>query len=273
MKPSGWLFALLGTSVFPQISYANDGGIAMGGSPKLLSGHPSVKMTSEVILMKVTGEHVEVDCNFVFTNTGKKCVVRMGFPDQGYGASDPDEDKSLEGFKITPPETTFDSFKSWVDGNSVPTNLIRADKPGQFWHTKTVTFPAHSVIKIRDLYTQSIGGGITKYKTGYGNARQVAYILHTGSSWHGSIGKSMVIVRLMEPWTTEKTLILKSESSVTDSHDGRGLNINPTPNLVLWTGPCKPVVDGRTLTFVRNNWRPKSKDDIHITYHFTMADK
>ncbi|MEP6757329.1 MAG: hypothetical protein ABJA67_17630, partial [Chthonomonadales bacterium] len=73
----GTVFLVSGSSP----TMANDGGISMGGSPKLLKGHPSVIMQSEIIRLNVKSEYVEVDCNFVFVNRGKKCTVRMGFPD------------------------------------------------------------------------------------------------------------------------------------------------------------------------------------------------
>ena len=74
---------------------ANDGGIHMGGSPGLLHGHPTVTMTGEVIKMTVDDAKVTVDCRFVFTNNGPACTVRMGFPDQGVGADDPDEEVEI----------------------------------------------------------------------------------------------------------------------------------------------------------------------------------
>src|SRR4028118_808793 len=70
---------------------ANDAGISFGGSPRLLKGHPSVAMASEVIVMTIDEEKVTVDCNFVFKNNGKATQVRMGFPDEGQGEDDPDE--------------------------------------------------------------------------------------------------------------------------------------------------------------------------------------
>ena len=117
------------------------------------------------------------------------------------------------------------------------------------------------------MYAQTIGGGVTKYKNGYGNSKQVAYILHTGSSWHGRIGKSTVIVRFVEPWTTQK-LHIAAEKMVS-AKGGLELNMDkPMDALVLWSGPCKPDMDSNTLTFVRNSWRPRDKDDITISYNY-----
>ena len=132
---------------------ANDGGIAYGGSPGLLKGHPSVSMQSEVINITIMDKKVSVDCEFVFKNEGDACTVRMGFPDVGEGSYDPDEESGEEVMK-TPPKTTFKSFVSYVNGKQVATELIRAKEEGQYWHSKTVNFPAHSTVKIRDVYIQ-----------------------------------------------------------------------------------------------------------------------
>ncbi len=64
------ILACTGFGCTPLSALANDGGISMGGTPRLLSGHPSVEMQSEVINMKVGDKQVEVECNFVFVNTG-----------------------------------------------------------------------------------------------------------------------------------------------------------------------------------------------------------
>jgi hypothetical protein len=245
---------------------ANDGGIAMGGSPRLLSSHPSVSMTSEVIKMTVRGKDVLVDCSFVFKNSGKACTVRMGFPDVGVGANDPDEETDESALAKTPPRTTFKSFASYVNGAPVKTKLIRADQEGHYWHTKTVRFPARSVVRVRDVYRQLTGGGIAMIGKKGGNASQVAYILHTGSSWHGPIGRSEVDVTFETPVVIQpQPVSLKAASG---DQDGRSIKKALPPDSVVWKGPCAPTVSGKTLRFVRTNWRPKPSEDVELTYGY-----
>lgn len=258
----------LSLSVVCSAALANDGGISMGGSPGLLKGHPSVRMTDEVIRITVGAETVTVDCRFTFTNHGPACTVRMGFPDQGFGAYDPDEEGGEEVMK-TPPKTTFTSFRSYVEGKPVAARLIRADKPGAYWHTKTVRFPAQGIVHIRDLYTQRISGGIVTTPKGEGSVKQVAYVLHTGASWHGSIGRTEVIVTFHD---AKLTAPLKPVplARVSRSHNARDLRAPlSSPGIVVWRGPCPPTVAGRTLRFVRENWHPKERDDIELTYAYT----
>jgi hypothetical protein len=245
---------------------ANDGGIAMGGSPQLLSSHPSVSMTSEVIKMTVGEKDVFVDCSFVFTNSGKACTVRMGFPDVGIGANDPDEETEQSALAKTPPHTTFQSFASYVNGSPVKTKLIRADEEGHYWHTKTVRFPAHSVVRVRDVYRQLTGGGIVNIGKQGGNASEVAYILHTGSSWHGPIGRSEVDVTFKTPVVSQPQPVSQKEAS--GGRAGHSIKKALPPDSVVWKGPCAPTVSGKTLRFVRTNWRPKPSDDIELTYGY-----
>ena len=249
---------------------ANDGGIAYGGSPKLLTGHPSVSMQSEVITMRIGAENVTTDCRFIFKNSGKACAVRMGFPDQGEGVYDPDEnygsyekESDVPAHEIpvmqTPPRTTFDSFVSYVNGRRVKTKLIRANIPGKYWHTKTVTFPAYSVTRIRDVYSQHI----PDQNDERGSHKQVAYILHTGSSWHGPIGRSTVNItfhrRTMPgPLTARQTKIVDDLETV----NWKKARFQD----VYYIGPAVPTVSGRTLCFTRTNWRPGTKDDIRLFF-------
>src|SRR5437868_13850348 len=67
---------------------ANDAALSYGGTPKMLGGHGSVSMQSELVRMKVGEKMVDVDCTFVFANPGKACTVRIGFPDQEYGGDE-----------------------------------------------------------------------------------------------------------------------------------------------------------------------------------------
>jgi len=254
---------------------ANEGSLRMGGSPGLLTGHPTVTMTSELVKMTVGKENVAVDCRFVFTNHGPACTVRMGFPDQGEGYYDPDEETEPATVMKTPPHSTFDSFRSYVEGKECQTKLIRADREGKFWHTKMVTFPAYSVLHIRDVYTQRISND-TAARVGneYVYALEVAYILHTGASWHGKIGRTEVDVTFPGKRITGSlhTIPLKSVTDKPDGHklrNGDPLKVNPfRPNSVVWTGPCVPIVEGKTLRFVIKNWRPKPTDDLLVLFEY-----
>lgn len=211
---------------------ANDGRLASGGSPELLKGHPSVTMTSEFITITVNDDGVDVNCNFVFTNHGPACTVRMGFPDRGVGSLDPDEDEDSTAVLKTPPSTTFDFFRSYVDGHRVKTKLIRGSGEGEYWHTKSVRFAAHGVRRVRDVYSQRVGGGLTVIGGRYARSSEIGYILNTGASWHGSIGRTEIVVKFR---TTHPKGTLKA-ISLADADDPGAVYLASQDNAVLWRG-------------------------------------
>lgn len=268
------VLALVGLLAYCHPASANDGGLAQGGSPRLLKGHPSVIMTSEVIHITVREAEITADCQFVFTNHGPACTARMGFPDEGTGMLDPDEE-APPNFMKTPPRTTFRSFRSYVDGTLVPTHLIRADKPGKYWHAKQVYFPAHSVRRVRDVYTQETGGGVATldYNTAHpkgARADQLGYILHTGSSWHGPIGRTEIDVTFACKAITGNLRPVPLQQATTNNDALEVTGAMMTANTIVWKGPVIPKVKGKTLQFVRKNWRPTEHDDLELTYNYTI---
>jgi hypothetical protein len=171
----------------------------------------------------------------------------------------------------TPAQTTFTSFKSYVNGKLVAAKLIRADKPGHYWHAKTVQFAANQSLHIRDVYTQRLGGGVAKVGDKVGSYKQVGYILHTGASWHGNIGKSVVTIRFAtgQQAAPIKPVPLKDIARKVPGEDTSPADIaKVTSGNVVWSGPCSPMVNGTTLTFVRTNWKPSKKEDIDLNYGY-----
>ena len=239
---------------------ADDGGIAFGGAPRLLTGHPSVSMQSEIVRMSVGKETVHVDCQFVFRNDGPACKVRMGFPDQARGSMDPEEEGPQKH-----PTGTFTSYMSYVDGVKVPTQTIHGAKEGDFWHAKVVDFPAHATRHVRDVYTVPVGGGIVY--DGKGSIKEAYYILHTGASWHGPIGRAEVDVTFA-PQAIPMPLVLVPLSAAPDNIDGKYAWPSHPHGTILYRGPSKPVIAGRTLRFIRTNLEPGYLDDILLSFGY-----
>ncbi|HLK57709.1 MAG TPA: hypothetical protein VKU00_14180 [Chthonomonadaceae bacterium] len=230
---------------------ADDGWIAYGGNPGLLSGHPTVSMVSEIIQVDVGDKKLTVDCHFVFKNDGPARRVRMGFPDiDDHRGEEPDEAKK-------PPVGALDSFRSYVDGKEVTTHLIRADKTEDVWHEKTVTFAAHSRVKVRDIYTTGVGAA-GHVNGGY--IHIIGYQLDTGASWKGPIGKVTVNVTFhRKHMKVPLKLAAFTEDSAKEVRmiaDGK----------VLYKGPCKPTVQGRTVSFVCSHLKPGKKDNIFLYF-------
>jgi hypothetical protein len=244
---------------------ADDGGISFGGSPHLMKGHATVAMKDEVVKMDVQEKVIKVDCKFLFHNSGPACTVRMGFPDQGLGAAEPyqgDPVPTGPGLKAT-----FLTYESWVDGKKVSTKLVPTNDRSLYWHTKTVTFKANSDCVIRDVYTLPPGAQMTSENGSY---QQTYYVLHTGASWHGPIGRAEIIVSFA-PGVVQAPIQLKALNSLPDK-DLQRLKWSEFPQgTVIYEGPCVPKLDRNSLRFVRASFRPTKNDDLHLYYGFRLT--
>jgi hypothetical protein len=221
-------------------------------------------MKSEVVRMDIHQQLIKVDCNFVFHNSSKAAAtVRMGFPDQGMGAAEPYQGDPLPTKNL---KATFLTYESYVDGKKVPTKLVPTNDRSLFWHTKMVTFKPESDCIIRDTYTLKPGAQMTNEDGMY---RQTSYVLHTGASWHGPIGKAEIIIN-MGTDALKEAPELKPLSALPDQ-DLQHMKWSELPkNIVVYDGPSKPTLEGRTIRFTVSNLRPTKKDDIILYYGFKL---
>jgi len=176
------------------IAHADDGGgwIVTGGALQPMQSHPSVRMVSEIVDVKLGGSrgsigYVYVRCQFEFRNEGPAQDVVMAFPENSSGYGDSSATERLKG------------FKSWVDDKPVQVNYRPSAKNGTFgiaklykaWYVKTVHFNAGQTRKVVDMYASGPGvsdaGGLPR---DYG----FTYVLRTGASWKRPIGKATINV-------------------------------------------------------------------------------
>lgn len=225
MRPALCGFVL----AFSTLALADDGWVGpAGGSVRLMYGHPSIRMVSErvnIVLPKGI-----VTATFVFKNEGKPTTVLMGFPEAGSG-----------GLKRLKTDTNFRWFRSYVDGKRVQVTRVPElgiganDAHGdeyKVWWTKKVAFRRGQTRRVTCQYSAAVGGGI------YGD-RFFEYVLHSGASWKGTIGKALVTV---------------------DFRDiGRLSQVEFEPG--VWVRRGK-----RATTFLRD-FEPSEDDDINIRWH------
>lgn len=243
------------------VARADDADVSYGGSPSALKGTGTVAMQSEVVLLDIGPNSVQADCQFVFKNSGPACTIRMGFPD-GDSASEHEEANPKE-----PVSSAFSSFQSWVDGKPAPTTLVRGKD--YVWHAKNVSFPANGVRRVRERYTVSIGSdlsGMPPMSTAY-------YVLQTGASWRGPIGRMEIIARFRRSKRAHPTrgntfqdVVPLSLRAIGD--DGLHLKkwSRPDQEVVVYDGPGTAQAEHNVLRWVRTNIRPTEKDDVFLAF-------
>lgn len=241
------LLALAGTAV------ADNAALTTGGQPTMLGSHPSVSMESEIVRLVVHANRVDTDCTFVFVNHGKACNVNMGFPDFGLWAY---------AQKMTRPRSMFKKYGSFVDGKSVKTKLVLGKEDGEQWQTKFVSFPAGGKRTVREVYTTELGGIAGPQVWAF-----ASYLLHTGASWKGNIGKATILVTFAPDSKVKPPMdiLFQGLGKLTQEMMAKQ---HKKPGGLIVSGPVKPTAEGRTLKFFKQNWRPTAKDDIYVGFAY-----
>ncbi|HWD38162.1 MAG TPA: hypothetical protein VG944_04885 [Fimbriimonas sp.] len=241
------------------IACANDAELSYGGSARRVAGSNAVRMLRERVVMDVTRMTTKVHCDFWFRNDGALATIKMGFPDEGTNT-----EEFQPGAK---PASNFAYFKSWVEGRPVATRFSQGEDR-TFWHVKTVRFP-HGVTHVRDEYAMDTGYGIMEAARKTGNCSWTRYTVHTGSTWKGAIGETVIVVRFSKK-EFSRGIKLLSPAPVDGEVNGRDLRgqVFPSKNSVVCKGVSRPRVSGTTLTFRRTNWRPAEKDDLNIWFGY-----
>ncbi len=177
-------------------SRADDGSVeTVGGAVRLMKSHSSIRMVSETVKVRVTPSLAEVDCQFVMRNEGPTDTVLVGFPDGDMGPyMGGGEEYEIEG------------FRSWVDGEEAKCQRVPASEAqvapsavGSWW-TKLVVFPAGAVRRIRNHYAVSPSWHprlLESEADSIAGDRTFRYILWTGASWKGVIGRAEIAVTLV----------------------------------------------------------------------------
>lgn len=189
------LFAFFVTLSFPAYAYADDAVIGRTPEGVYPMMDTEVEMTSESIIVDL--DRSEVECTFTFLNTGEAREVSMGFPgklneDMGSMFSD---DVSL----------SLSDFRAYVNGVEIPVEKEKGVQPEidmpfyNEWYTFTVPFGAEETVTVNNTYT---------YQPSYNSIGDVftGYVLQTGATWKGRIGKARVEFKLgsVKPWQIEQ---------------------------------------------------------------------
>jgi len=181
MKAGRLLVFLLFTLAAPAL--ADDTAIqGVGGAVSAMEEHPSVVMEEMEVAIDLYPHRAEVECGYLFRNTGPAVTVRMGFPEGGNQAG---RSKHPAGFT---------TFHTTVDGKSVPTRIegfTVSPHSGEWqrWRVKAVSFAAGQTRRVTVQYTAPLGIWST------GEGKLFRYEVRTGSSWNGPIGSAKMLLR------------------------------------------------------------------------------
>jgi len=248
---------------------ADDAAISYGGTPTALSGHPTVRMVRERVVIDIRRNgSIQYDCVFVFHNDGNACQVRMGFPDMAEAADgDAFSHKVQEAEEKGQSAPVFESlkhFRSFVNGKEVATKLLPVKNENASWHAKTVFFGKGKTVVVRDTYESEEG----LFATGGGWASWCHYTMSTGASWKGPIGLADVIIR-----TPRQNIRLVSarKFKVENGLEFGGWKDLPKGS-VLWSGFATPVSKGSEIRFSRRNFEPDKRSDIDLSYDYRPND-
>ncbi len=217
------LFLLLAicmaVTLFPNTAAANDSMIVGGrGGTVYAISNSDVEMEEEIIDIFVRDGKTYVSCQFFFHNTGEKTTLMMGFPtgpgvynyteDEGEEAAgeseetESDDEYYDEEDHDAPSDeyiTDLNGFRTYVRGKRVPVKIKSGLKPEgdtddelyfPQWYTWKVTFDKDERVKVVNRYWAVNSNGLSS------DWEEIKYILRSGSTWKGSIGKVTVRMRM-----------------------------------------------------------------------------
>lgn len=152
-------------------------------------GNDQIMMVSEkvVIAYNLKEDKFFTDCLFEFKNTGSPTELTVGFPDH-IEALPWEEEK----------EPTIVDFRCWVDGKEVPTQ-VKAGIPSPIYKDLTykrafvwpMSFKEGETHKVRNTYSFRGMFNVMGH-------RGADYIMRTGKTWKGVIGKAEIVVQGIE---------------------------------------------------------------------------
>jgi len=169
-----WLWACLsGLSLSAVADTAN---IVGGTGGRLhMAESAAIAMLDEEIDIRIHRRHIEFDIRYRFRNESRKPQrAIMGFPEKPGAFT-----------------RRLNNFAATADGVRVPVDYIVAppgSAEGMHWHRYEVSFAAGQTREVLNRYWI--------YPTEYRGLYSFEYILRTGASWKGKIGKVKVRARL-----------------------------------------------------------------------------
>ncbi|HZD60804.1 MAG TPA: hypothetical protein VE439_10185, partial [Anaerolineae bacterium] len=170
----------------PSPAFADDGYAGGVGQAPVPRNSKDIVMESEVVNIVLHEGFAEVECAYKFRNDGNDQTVIMGFPDP----TDPAKDLGISIFRVL------------VDNIEVPvketTIALKPDQPGfeQYgpisrWYLHDISFKKDETKVVVNRYVAPHGVSASPETASF---RHFSYILRTGATWKGVIGRAVINV-------------------------------------------------------------------------------
>lgn len=231
---------------------ADDGVFEGSGGTVSLSQSRHVRMVAEEVVFDLTTpDLIRVACLFVVVNEGPADTLLLGFPD--YWPATDDDSQRADG------RSAIRDLVVMVDGVPVTTTAVpAADAPtilgdrtrGVAWNVAHVWTCDFAPGQTRVLRTEYCHG----YSMMVGVSHVLNYVLRTGASWAGSIGK--VVVRIIPGELRIKARYGPQRwERVGAEYVWTAADLEPTED--IWVGLAKPAQVAQDLA---GNWRRWTSD-------------
>lgn len=240
MVKKSFCFLVLMFLIFSQMAMANDASLsAEGDNVGPFKGTPPITMEKEVVNVKMTHAKSYVDAVFYLRNTeNKKITLLVGFPDEPATAKElksdfPSYQGILKDFRVqvNNQPVSFTSKKQILKKK-------RFNRSYVLWKVWEMTFAPYERKVVRNSYWVENGRSVLGH-VGF------SYILRTGATWKGNIGRADIIVTLKgihpgELKTKANAYLEGRETRFTTS-----TNFKLQANRLVWTFTnFKPEVNG-----------------------------
>lgn len=226
---------------------ADDGIFEGSGGSVSLSRSEHIRMVAEEVVFDLTTPDViRVACLFVVVNEGPADTLLLGFPD--YWPATDDDSQRADG------RSAISGLVVMVDGVPVTTTAVpAAEAPtilgdrtrGTAWNVAHVWPCAFAPGQVRVLRTEYCHG----YSAYIHASHVLNYVLRTGASWAGPIGK--VVARIIPG---EMRVKLRSNPQswerAGEQYVWTAADLEPTED--IWVGLAHPAQFARHLV---SNWR------------------
>lgn len=188
----------------------------------------------------------------------------MGFPDI--------DDNHEEG----PPTSILDGFRSWINRKPVKTKFVSLTPAECYW-VKRVHFAPGETKVVVDSYSTwygAVSAGLPEDEPRYRYAR---YVLTTGATWRGSIGKVTLIVNFADDckprpyrWEPSSSKDEGYDDSI-DNHLRARREYERRKRVGEYSGlPCV-AKSNRKLIFYAENLSPSDEFDLVYTEPLSSA--